>query len=64
MVKMKVKQLLRFMKHRNMETWGSGGIAPSIPNLGIRKRWAVKSMLRPLYPRGSKHLYILDRRLG
>jgi hypothetical protein len=32
-----------------MKTYGSGGIAPCIPNLGARWRWVVRFTPQPLY---------------
>jgi hypothetical protein len=43
--------------------WGSEGIAPLILDLGIRWRWVVSFMPRPLYPQGKSPWYPLDRRL-
>jgi hypothetical protein len=40
------------------DIWGSGGIAPSILNLGTRWRWVIAFKLRPLHPP-----YQLDRSL-
>jgi hypothetical protein len=59
-VDVKVKLSLCFTKHHAMKTyWGSGGIAPCIPNLGARWRWVISFTSRPLHP-----WYPLDRRLG
>jgi hypothetical protein len=44
--------------------WGSGGIAPSILDIGTRWRWMVSFMSRSLYPQGKSLWYPLDRRLG
>jgi len=43
---------------------GSGGIAPWIPDRGIRWRWVVSFTLWPLYSQGKSPQYLLDRRLG
>jgi hypothetical protein len=40
--------------------WGSGGIAPRL-DFGIRWRWVVNFMNRPLYPQGKSPWYQLDR---
>jgi hypothetical protein len=42
----------------------SGGIAPSILDLGTRWRWVVSFTHRPLFPQGKNPSYPLDRRLG
>jgi hypothetical protein len=39
-------------------------MAPCILDLGIRWRWVVSFMRRPLYPQGKSPCYPLDRRLG
>jgi hypothetical protein len=44
--------------------WGSGGVAPRIPDLGTRWRWVVSFTPQPLYPQGKNPWYPLDRRLG
>jgi hypothetical protein len=44
--------------------WGSGDTAPRIPNLDTRWRWIVSFTPRPLYPRGKRPSYPLDRRLS
>jgi hypothetical protein len=44
--------------------WGSGGIAPHIPDLGIRWLCVVSFTPRPLYPWGKIPWYPLDRKLG
>jgi hypothetical protein len=44
--------------------WGSGGVDPRIPDVGIRLRWVVSLTLRPFYPQGKSFWYPLDRRLG
>jgi len=44
--------------------WGSGYIAPSILNLGTRRRWVVSLTRRLLYPWGKNPQYPLDRKLG
>jgi hypothetical protein len=43
---------------------GNGGITTCIFNLGTRWRWVVSFTPRPLYPRGMRHRYPLDRGLG
>jgi hypothetical protein len=43
---------------------GSGGIAPSILDLGTRWSWVVSFTPRPLYLQGKSPRYPLDRRLG
>jgi hypothetical protein len=46
-----------------METYrGSRGIAPLILDLGIRWRWVVNFMPRPLYPQGKSPWCPLNRR--
>jgi hypothetical protein len=63
-VKVKVKSLY-LTKHHAMKTyWGCRGIAPRIPDLGIRWRWVVSFTPRPLYPQRKSPWYPLDRRLG
>jgi hypothetical protein len=44
--------------------WGTGGIAPSILDLGTRWKWVVRFTPRPLYPQGKSPWYPLDRRLS
>jgi hypothetical protein len=44
--------------------WGSGNIAPRIPNLDTRMRGVVSFTPQPLYPQGKSPWYPLDRRLG
>jgi hypothetical protein len=44
--------------------WRSGGIAPSIIDLGTRWRWVVSFTHRLLYPQGKSPWYSLDRTLG
>jgi hypothetical protein len=44
--------------------WGSGGIAPRIPDLSTRCRWVVSFTPWPLYPQGKSLWYPLERRLG
>jgi hypothetical protein len=52
-------------KHHTIKTyWGSGSIAPHIPDLGTRWKWVVSFTTRPLYPQGKSPRYPLDRRLG
>jgi len=61
----KVKLSLCLTKHHDIKTYrGNGGIAPSIPDLGIRWGWVVSFTPRPLYPQGKRPQYPLDRRLG
>jgi hypothetical protein len=43
---------------------GSGGIAPTILELGTRWRWVISFTPRPLYPQGRSPWYPLDRMLG
>jgi hypothetical protein len=43
---------------------GSGGVTPRILDLGIRWRWVVSFMPRPLYLQGKSPWYPLERRLG
>jgi hypothetical protein len=43
---------------------GSGCIDPYFLDLGISRRWAVSYTPQPLYPRGKKPWYPLQRRLG
>jgi len=43
--------------------WWRGGMAPSIPNLGARWRWAVSFIPRLLYPQEKSPRYSLDWRL-
>jgi hypothetical protein len=45
-------------------SWGSGGIAPRIFELGSRWRWVVSLTPRPLYLQGKNPWYPFDRRLG
>jgi hypothetical protein len=50
-VKVKAKLSLCLTKHHAMKAyWGSGGIAPRIPDLGTRWRWVVSFTPRQLYP--------------
>jgi len=44
--------------------WGSGGIAPRIPDLGNRWGWEVSFTPRLFYSHGKNPWYPLDRRLG
>jgi hypothetical protein len=44
--------------------WGSGGIAPSILELGTKWRLVVSFTARPLYPQGKSPWYPFDRSLG
>jgi hypothetical protein len=44
--------------------WVSGGIAPTILDLGTSWRWVVSSPPRSLYPQGKSPWYPLYRRLG
>jgi hypothetical protein len=44
--------------------WGSGGIDPSVLDIGIRWRLVVSFTPRPLRPQGKSFWYPLDRRLG
>jgi hypothetical protein len=65
LAKRKHKLSLCLTKHHAMKTCRmSGGIAPRIFNLGTRWRWLVRFMLRPLYTRGKRPRYPLDRRIG
>jgi hypothetical protein len=63
--KVKVKLSLCLTKHNAMKTyWGSGGIALHVLNHGIGWSLVVSFTLRPLYSRGNRPRYRLDRRLG
>jgi hypothetical protein len=44
--------------------WGSGGIAPSIFDLGTRWRCVVNFTPQPLYPHGKSPWYSLNKKLG
>jgi hypothetical protein len=44
--------------------WGSGGIAPRIPDLGTRWRRVVSFTPLPLYSKGKSPWCPFDRRLG
>jgi hypothetical protein len=57
-----VKLSLCLTMHHAMKTyWGSGGIAPSILDLGTRWRWVVSFTTRPLYPQEKSLCFPLDR---
>jgi hypothetical protein len=45
------------------DMWSSGGMAPSILDLGTRWRWVVCFTPRPLYPRGNRPRHPSDRRM-
>jgi len=47
-----------------MDTYWGMEVVPVILNLSTRWRWKVIFTLRPLYPRGKRPGYQLDRRLG
>jgi hypothetical protein len=60
-----VKLYLCLTKHHAIKTyWLGGSIPPPIIGLGIRWRWVVSFTPQPLYPRGKRPWYPLDRRLG
>jgi hypothetical protein len=44
--------------------WGSGGIAPHIPDHGCKWMWVVNFTPRPLYPQGKSTRYPLDWKLS
>jgi hypothetical protein len=48
---------------RQEEVW-SGGMVPHILNLDTKWSWVVSSTPLPLYPRGKRPRFPLDRRLG
>jgi hypothetical protein len=62
----KVVPVLFFLnEHHAMKAcWGSGSIAPCIPDLGTRWRRVVSFTARHLYPQGKNPWYPLYRRLG
>jgi hypothetical protein len=63
--KKKVKLSLCLTKHHAMKTyWGSGSIAPCIPDLGTKWRGVVSFTPQLLYPQGKNPWYPSDRRLG
>jgi hypothetical protein len=47
-----------------MKAYGSGCTDPRFLDLGTSWRWVVNFTPRPLYPRGKRPGYPLDRRLG
>jgi hypothetical protein len=47
-----------------MKTWGRGGTAQHILNLGTRWRWVVSFTPRAFHPRRKNPRYPLNRRLG
>jgi len=49
---------------RHEDVWASGGIVPSILNIGARWKWEVSSTPRPFYPWGKIPRQPLDRRFG
>jgi len=51
------------IKHHYESVLGSGIIALRILNLGIKWKWVVSFMHRPLYPRVKSPRCPLDRRL-
>jgi len=54
MAKVKVKLPLYFNRApRHKSLLGSGGVAPHILGLGIRRRWVVSFTVRPLYSQGK-----------
>jgi hypothetical protein len=55
---------LYYEHHATKVNYGSGGIAPSILDLGARWRCVVSFTPRPLYSQGKRPWYPLDRRLG
>jgi hypothetical protein len=60
-----VKLVLCLTKHHAVKSyWYSGGVTLRIFNLGTRWKSVVSFTLRPLYPRGKKSRYQLDRSLG
>jgi hypothetical protein len=61
----KLVPVIFLTQHQAMKTyWGSGGIAPRIPDLGTTWRAVVNFTPRPLYLQGKNPWYPLDRRLG
>jgi hypothetical protein len=50
------------LRHEGL--WGSGRIDPRFLDLGTSWRWMVSLTLRPIYPRGKRPRYPLDRGLG
>jgi hypothetical protein len=59
--KVKVKLSLWFdWVPRHEGVWGSGGISPTILDLGTRWRWVVSFTPRPLYPQGKSPWYPLN----
>jgi hypothetical protein len=59
-----VVKVLVIEHHAMKVCWGSRGIAPHIPDLGIRWRWVVSFMPQLLFSQGKSPQYPLDRRLG
>jgi hypothetical protein len=72
-----VKLFLCLTKHHSVKTypvlnwaphhedvWGSGDIAPCVPNVGTRCWWGVSFTPWPVYPRGKSPRYSLNGRLG
>jgi hypothetical protein len=62
-VKIKVKSLYLTNYHVMETYWGSGGIAPHIPDLGARWMSAVSFMPRSLFPWQHTPRYPLGRKL-
>jgi hypothetical protein len=56
--------IVRNWTPRYTDVWGSGVIAPRIPNMYTKWRWMVSFTTRPLYPQGKSPCYPLDMRLG
>jgi hypothetical protein len=63
-VQVTLKLALWLTKHHAMKTYWSGGVAPHILDLGIRRRWVVNFAPRQFYTQGKSPRFPLDRRLG
>jgi hypothetical protein len=49
---------------RHEDVWGSGGIAPHIPNLGTRLRWLISFTPRSLHPPGKTGTHLIVTLMG
>jgi hypothetical protein len=62
-IKVKLSLCLTNYALRHEDVWGSGCIDPRFLELGTSWSWVVSFTPRPLYHRGKRPRYALDRRL-